>query len=129
MKLFIAALALATPLVAHHSFLSQYDESKWVLLEGKVTRVDWANPHVYFYLDVKDSGGAVVHWVCETGGPGALIRAGWKRDALKPGHHVTVKAYLAKDGSKSVDARIVTLPGGRKVFTGLPPDDGPRATD
>jgi len=99
------------------------------MLEGRVTRVDWENPHVHFYLDVKDARGAVVHWVCETGGPNVLIRAGWKRDSLKPGRRVQVKAYLAKDGSNNVDARIVTFSDQRKVFTGLANDGGPRETD
>jgi len=96
------------------------------MLEGRVTRVDWENPHVHFYLDVKDARGAVVHWVCETGGPNVLIRAGWKRDSLKPGRRVQVKAYLAKDGSNNANGQKVTFPDQQSVVTGTQSDSAPR---
>jgi hypothetical protein len=126
-RIAIAACWLAAPAIAHHSFSAQFDAAKPVTLEGVVTKIAWANPHVYFYIDVRDSTGAVVNWACETNGPNGLIRQGWKRDSLKVGDRVTVSAYLAKDGSKSVDARMVTLPGGRRVFTGSANDGGPAA--
>jgi hypothetical protein len=113
------------PLLAHHSFSAEFDATKSITLTGVVTRVDWANPHVYFFVDVKDSKGAVVNYACETDGPNALIRRGWKRDSLKAGDQITVDAYLAKDGSKFVDARLVKLPDGRKVFAGSSDDGGP----
>ena len=129
LTLWIAAAAgtLAIPLLAHHSFSAQFDANKQVTLEGVVTKIAWANPHVYFYVDVKDSNGSVVNWACETNGPNGLIRQGWKRESLKVGDTVNVTAYLAKDGSKSVDARMVTLPGGKRVFTGSANDGGPTA--
>ena len=117
------ACALA-PLAAHHSFSAQYDAAKQVTLEGVVTKISWANPHVFFYVDVKN-GDAVVNWACETNGPNGLIRQGWKRDSLKVGDKVKVTAYLAKDGTNTVDARQVTLPDGHKVFTGSANDGGP----
>ncbi|HTW64244.1 MAG TPA: DUF6152 family protein [Bryobacteraceae bacterium] len=122
--LFVTALSLA-PLFAHHSFSAEFDGTKPVEMKGVVTRVDWENPHVYFYVDVKDEKGNVVNWGCETGGPGGLRRAGWTRESMKPGDHVTIDGYLAKDGSHLMDARNVTLPNGRKVFVGTPGDGGP----
>jgi hypothetical protein len=122
----LVALALAAPLAAHHSFSAQYDAQKPVKLEGVVTKIAWANPHVWFFVDVKDAAGATASWACETNGPNGLIRQGWKRDALKVGDKVIVDAYLARDGTKTVDARSVTFPNGSKVFTGSASDGGPR---
>jgi len=114
-----------TPLLAHHSFSAEFDGSKPVQLKGVVTKLDWANPHVYFYIDVKDDKGNTVNWGCETNGPGGLRRAGWTRDSMKPGDQVTVDGYLAKDGSHLVDARNVTFADGRRVFVGTQGDGGP----
>ena len=122
--LFASALSIA-PLLAHHSFSAEFDGSKAVQLKGVVTKLEWANPHVYFYIDVKDDKGTVVNWGCETGGPGGLRRAGWTRESMKAGDEVTVDGYLAKDGSHLIDARNVTLPDGRKLFVGTPGDGGP----
>ena len=112
-------------IVAHHSFSAEFDGSKAVELKGTVTKLEWANPHVYFFIDVKDDKGNTVNWGCETSGPGGLLRAGWKRDSLKVGDQVTINGYLAKDGSHLVDARNVTLADGRKVFVGTAGDGGP----
>jgi uncharacterized protein DUF6152 len=121
----ILGLATAWPALAHHSFSAEFDGSKVIELKGVVTKIEWTNPHVYFYLDVKDDKGATTNWGCETTGPGALRRQGWTRDSLKVGDQVIVDGYPAKDGSKLADARRVTLPDGRRIFGGTPGDGGP----
>jgi hypothetical protein len=121
----VVCLATASHALAHHSFSAEFDGSKLIELKGVVTKIEWTNPHVYFYLDVKDEKGASVNWGCETTGPGALHRQGWTRDSLKVGDQVIVDGYPAKDGSKLADARRVTLPDGRRIFGGTPGDGGP----
>jgi len=122
---FLAVALAVTPLLAHHSFSAEFDGTKPIQLKGVVTRIEWANPHVYFYIDVKGADGKVENWGCETAGPGGLLRRGWKRDSLKVGDEVTVNGYRAKDGSRLADARHITLPDGRRIFGGTPGDGGP----
>ena len=113
-----AFLISAVPGVAHHSFAAEYDESKPLTLDGVVTRVDWENPHVHFYVDVAGADGTVVNWVCETGGPTRLARRGWTHDSLKPGDRVIVHGFPAKDSSHAVDGRQVAMADGRKIGSG-----------
>jgi hypothetical protein len=124
----IAGLAATLPAVAHHSFAAEFDDKKAIVLKGLVTKVEWENPHIYFYLEVKDDKGKLANWALEGGPPNGLIRAGWKRDSLKIGDLVSVDAYLAKDGSNFADARRVTLPDGRTIFSGTADDGGPGST-
>jgi hypothetical protein len=118
----------ADPTWAHHSFAAEFDGTKPVRLVGVITRIEWTNPHSYFYLDVTDSKGKVTNWACESGNPGALSRRGWKKGDIKYGDKLVVDGYLAKDGSKFIDARRVTLPDGRVVYGGSVGDGGPGDT-
>ncbi|HXP87742.1 MAG TPA: DUF6152 family protein [Bryobacteraceae bacterium] len=107
------------PAFSHHAFSGEFDASKPITLEGVVTRIDWENPHVYFYVDVTQPDGTVLNWKCETRGPKGLESRGWKRDSLKLGDKVIVKGSLARNGSRFADGRQVTLVDGRKILTGL----------
>jgi hypothetical protein len=117
-SLFAAAALLRGTALAHHAFGKEFDEKKPVTLEGVVTRIDWENPHVYFYVDVKESDGTVVNWACETRGPNGLIHQGWKRDSMKIGDQVVVKGYQARNGSRTADGRRVTLANGHRILYG-----------
>jgi hypothetical protein len=121
----IVGLTAGARLLAHHSFAAEFDGSKAVRLTGTLTKVEWTNPHSYFYIDVKGDDGSVVKWGCEAGSPGALSRRGFKRGDLKLGDTVIVDGYRAKDGSNLVDARRVTLPDGRIVSGASAGDGGP----
>jgi Family of unknown function (DUF6152) len=122
------ALGCAIPLAAHHSFAAEFDGSKAIRLKGKLTKIEWTNPHSYFYMDVTDDNGAVANWSCEAGSPGALSRRGFKRGDIKLGDTMIVDGYRAKDGSRLIDARRVTLPDGRIVSGGSAGDGGPGDT-
>jgi hypothetical protein len=102
----------AAPLVAHHSFAAEFDATKPVNLTGVVTKVEWMNPHTYFYIDVKDQqSGKVINWACEMGSPNGLTRQGWTRNTLKVGMVVNVEGTRAKDGSNKTNARNVLVDG------------------
>jgi Family of unknown function (DUF6152) len=116
--LILAIGAAAVPALAHHSFAAEFDGTKAVKLEATLTKLEWANPHIWLYLDVKDATGNVVKWQCEGGAPNGLTRNGWNKDSLKAGDQITVEGWLAKDGSRTCNARAVMLPGGHRVFAG-----------
>ncbi len=121
-------LGLAVPGVptyAHHSVSAEFDLSKRITLQGRVTKIEWMNPHVYVYLDV-NAGGKTANWACETAGPNTLARQGWSRMTLKIGDRVTVVGFRARDGSFVASAREVVLADGHKVFVGSPYDGAPQ---
>ncbi len=119
------ALLASLPALAHHSFAAEFDGTKPARISGVLEKIEWTNPHSYFYLEVRNTNGLVTRWICEAGNPGALSRRGWKRSDIKLGDTLVVDGYLAKDGSSFIDARRVKLPDGRIVGGGSAGDGGP----
>ena len=106
------------PALAHHSFSAVFDDKKPIKLTGTVTKLEWQNPHTWFYIDVKDDSGKATNWGMEMGSPNLLIRAGWNRNSLKLGDVVTIEGFRARDGSNNGNAQIVVLTNtGQRLFT------------
>lgn len=110
-------LFLGESLLAHHSFAAEFDSARPVTLTGIVTKVEWTNPHTWFYIDVQDEKtGATKRWGLEMGSPNALTKLGWTRTTLKTGDSVTVDGYLAKSGQPKANAKSVKLSDGRDLL-------------
>ena len=121
MVLCIAALAASREARAHHSFTAEFDASQPVKLSGTVTKVEWANPHIWFFIDVKGEDSTVTNWGFELAGSAQLVRLGWKRNSMKIGDVVTVEASRSRDGSNNANAKNIVLTStGQRVFTGSP---------
>src|SRR5277367_3702804 len=112
-----SVFAAAPALVAHHSFSAEYDATKPIQVTGVVTKVEWQNPHVWFFVDVKDESGKVTNWGFSGGAPGQLMRRGINKDVIQPGMTIMVDGFRAKDGSDNANGTKVTFPDGRQVFT------------
>jgi hypothetical protein len=108
---------LATGIQAHHSFSAEFDSTKPLKVMGTVTKVEWQNPHIWFYVDVKNPDGTVTSWGFSGGAPGQLTRRGIMRSSIQPGMVITVEGFHAKDGSNNGNGARVTFPDGRMVFT------------
>ena len=120
-------LVAAVPALAHHSFAAEYDDAKPLTITGTVVKWELINPHGWITIDAIDDQGKVTRWMVETGNPNALIRAGWRKDSMKPGDQVIVQAFQAKDGSRTANGRSVKLADGRKLLAGSSEDGGPVA--
>ena len=116
---FLIAFLLAAPAFAHHSAIAEYDLEKPVKVSGTVTKVEWSNPHIWFYVDVKNADGSVTNWGFSGGAPGVLQRRGISRTSMKPGDVVKVEGFRAKDGSSNGSGNNVTFEDGRRVFTAM----------
>lgn len=114
----LVAATAAGAALAHHSFASEFDASKKLKLTGTVTKVQWRNPHTYFFVDVKADNGEIHNWAMELGSPNVLMRRGWTRDSLKIGDQVIVEGARARDNSYKGNANSVVMADGKRLFNG-----------
>jgi hypothetical protein len=126
-KLFLLSLVLAAipAIQAHHSFAAEFDTAKPVKMTGVVTKVEWQNPHIWFYVDVKSGDGTITNWGFSGGAPGQLMRRGITKKVIQEGMTVTVEGFRSKDGSNNANGARVTFPDGRSVFTAGAEDRAP----
>ncbi len=114
----VGLLLAGAAVQAHHAFAAEFDANRPVRLRGKITKMEWINPHSWMHLDVEKEDGTVESWMIEAGPPGALVRRGWSKDSVIPGTEVLVEGYQAIDGAFRANGRDVTFPDGRRLFAG-----------
>ena len=122
----VSVLATAAPVRAHHAFAAEFDANRPVLLRGKVTKVEWVNPHAWVHVEIVTTDGKSEIWMVEAGTPNTLLRRGITRQSLVPGMEITVDGYQSKDLSKRANGRDMTFPDGRKIFMGSSGTGAPR---
>jgi hypothetical protein len=125
----LGILAAAAPVFAHHAFAAEYDSNKPVTLKGRLTKVEWVNPHGWIYLNVTDDSGKVTSWAVETGSPNALLRRGLRKTDFPDGVEITVEGFRAKNGTPTANGTSVKLPDGRNLFTGSSGNGAPNTRE
>ena len=118
----MAMLLASGYLAAHHSFAAEFDATRPVTLSGKVVKLEWANPHIWLYIDARGEQGQAL-WQCEGGAPNSLMRNGWNRNSLKVGDEIVIEGFRARDGSNTCNMRSVKMADGRSLFSGTAPPE------
>jgi hypothetical protein len=125
----VGLLAFGGQVSAHHAFSAEFDANQPITLRGKVTRVEWINPHAWIHIDVENDAGTVESWMIEAGSPNTLVRRGMSRESIPPGTDVVVFGYRHRNGSNAANGRDVTLPDGSKLFLSSPRTGAPGADE
>jgi len=114
----LAIAGWASSASAHHAFAAEFDANKPVNFKGKITKMEWVNPHTWLHVDVSSNDGKVENWAVEAGTPNVLFRRGFTKDSLLPGTEIVIDGYQSKDGSHRANGRDLTFTDGRKLFLG-----------